>query len=64
MMGKRKPKMVAHYEVTVWNQSNGDIMRYVSDATEAELDELRNYYDDEPWAAVVIDREWEEADEE
>ena len=60
-MGKRKPKTEWHYEVTVWNQTNGDVERKCWDITENELDELRDQYEDEPWLDVVIDREWEEA---
>lgn len=60
MVGKRKPKTEWHYEVTVWNQTNGDIEKYCSDITEQELTDLRDYYEDEPWLDVVIDREWEE----
>ena len=60
-MYKRKPKTEWHYEVTVWNQTNGDVERKFWDITENELDELRDQYEDEPWLDVVIDREWEEA---
>lgn len=60
-MDKRKPKTEWHYEVTVWNQTNGDVERKFWDITENELDELRDQYEDEPWLDVVIDREWEEA---
>lgn len=59
-MTKRKPKLEWHYEVTVWNQANGDVERKFWDITENELDELRDQYEDEPWLDVVIDREWEE----
>jgi hypothetical protein len=63
-MSKRKPKMEWHYEVTVFNQSNGDIEKYISNATEEELQECRDYFSDEPWCEVVIDRSWEEEAEE
>lgn len=56
---KLTPKTEMHYEVTVWNQTNGDIERKVWDATEEELEELREWYEDEPWLEIVIDREWE-----
>lgn len=59
-MGKRKPKTEWHFAVTVWNQTNGDIEEHRSDITEQELTDLREWYADEPWLAVVIDREWEE----
>lgn len=48
-----------YYEVTVWNQTNGDVVRKVWQATESELDELRAWHADEPWLDIVIDREWE-----
>ena len=52
------------YEITVWNQTNGDVERYVREATEAEFAEIRQWYEDEPYCEVVIDSEWEvEADE-
>lgn len=59
-MGGKKPKTEVHFEVTVWNQTNGDIEDHIKDATEEELSELREWYEDEPWCVVVIDREWEE----
>jgi len=52
------------YEVTVWNQSNGDIEKYISNATEEELEECRAYFEEEPWCEVVIDRAWQEDVEE
>lgn len=58
----RFAKVRTHYEVTVWNQTNGDIEKYVRDATEEELNELYDYYEDEPYCEVVIDREWEEVE--
>lgn len=58
-MTKRKPKTQWLYEVTVWNQTNGNVEKYISEATEEELQECRDYFEDEPWCEVVIDREWE-----
>lgn len=52
------------YEITVWNQTTGDVEKYLADATEGELQECRDYFADEPWCEVVIDRHWEvETDE-
>lgn len=48
-----------HFEVTVWNQTNGDIEAKLWDASEEELDALRERFEDQPWCEVVIDREWE-----
>ena len=59
-MAKRKPKMEWHYEVTVWNQTNGDVERKLWNATDEDVEELRERYEDEPWCEIVIDREWEE----
>lgn len=47
------------YEVTVWNQSNGDVEAYRREATEEELAQLQEWYEDEPFCEVVIDNEWE-----
>ncbi|MDB6036041.1 MAG: hypothetical protein JWM16_6379 [Verrucomicrobiales bacterium] len=52
-----------HYEITVWNNTNGDVEKYVADADEKRLAELRDYYEDQPWCEVIIDREWEEEDD-
>ena len=51
---------VTHYEITVWNVTNGDIERKCWDADEDELREVEEMYGDEPLYDVVIDREWEE----
>lgn len=59
-MAKRKPRMETRYEVTVWNNTNGDIEKYIAEATEEQLQECRDWFADEPWLEVVIDREWEE----
>ena len=47
------------YEITVWNQSNGDVVAYRRDATEEELEQMQEWYEDEPFHEVVIDNEWE-----
>lgn len=52
-------KVRMHYEVTVWNTSNGDIEKYMSDATEDELQSCIDYYWDEPMYEVLIDDQWE-----
>lgn len=62
-MTKRKPQMITHYEITVFNQLNGDIERYLRDATQEELDELIEWFAEEPWCEVVIDHQWEEPDD-
>lgn len=62
MMAKKKPKMVMHYEISVWNNVEGDLVKKVWDGTEEELREIEEYYEDEPFYQVIIDREWEEED--
>lgn len=63
-MAKKKPKMVTHYEISVWNNVEGDLVKKLWDASQAELDELEEKYRDEPFYQIVIDREWEEEDDE
>lgn len=55
----RFARVSTHYEVTVWNVTNGDIAKYMRDATEDELAEIEDWYSDESEFEVVIDREWE-----
>lgn len=57
--------MAYRYEVSVWNLVDGDHVKKLWEATEAELDALREWYEDEPFYQVVVDREWgvEEDDE-
>lgn len=52
------------YEITVWNNATGDVVKYARGATEAELADIEEYYGDEPGHEVVIDNEWEEEDDE
>jgi hypothetical protein len=49
-----------HYEISVWDNTDGTVVKYLPDATGRELDDLRDWYSDRPWLEVVIDREWEE----
>lgn len=59
-MAKRKPKMEVRYEISVWNITNGDLVRKLWEATEADRGQIEEQYDDEPFYEIVIDREWEE----
>jgi hypothetical protein len=43
------------YEVTVWNDSNGDIVKKLWEATEDEVDDIRERYEDEPFHSVVVE---------
>lgn len=61
-MSKRKPKPVTRYEISVWNIVNGDHVKKLWEATEKELQEIEDWYGDEPFYQIVIDREWEEED--
>jgi len=56
-----KPARSRRFEISVWNNSNGDLVRKTWDATEADLDEIEEFYLDEPFMVIVIDREWEAA---
>lgn len=48
------------YEISVWNIVEGDLVKKLWEATEAELAEIEERYRDEPFYEVVIDRDWEE----
>lgn len=52
-------KTETRYEITVWNQTNGDVEKFVRSATQAELEEIEDRYGDDPIFEVVIDSEWE-----
>ncbi len=55
----REPKLVMHYEISVWDDE-GDVVRKLWDASEEELAEVREAFADEPRYSIVIDRDWEE----
>jgi hypothetical protein len=52
-----RPKTEVRYEISVWN-FEGDVVRKLWDASEAELEGVRAEFADDP-VDVVIDREWE-----
>lgn len=57
-MGKRKPLEEPEertFEVTVWNMMDGDIVKKAWSATQAEVDEIEEYYGDEPLYSVQIE---------
>lgn len=56
--------MAKRYEVSVWSVVAGDHVKKLWEATEEELDDLYEQYADEPFYDVVVDREWEEDDDE
>jgi hypothetical protein len=56
--------MTMRYEISVWDNTRGDVVKYVRDASEAELEALQDAYADEPGHDVVIDDEWEADDDE
>lgn len=43
------------YEVTVWNDSNGDIVKKLWNATASEVEEVREQYEDEPYYSVQVE---------
>ena len=52
-----------HYELSVWNNVTGDVVRKEWDADDDMYDMLCEEYADEPGHNVVIDNEWETDDE-
>jgi hypothetical protein len=52
-----RPKTEVRYEISVWN-FEGDVVRKLWDASEAELEAVRAEFADDP-VDVVIDRDWE-----
>ena len=55
--------MEAHLEISVWDIVNGDVVKKVWDGSWDDFDELCAAYDD-GIHEVVIDREWEETEDE
>lgn len=55
--------MAPRYEISVWDNVNGDVVKYVRKADEEELSELEDWYNDDGVHQVVIDREWDDGDE-
>jgi hypothetical protein len=47
------------YEISVWNNVEGDVVQKLWDASQDDYDALLEQYEDEPFYEVVIDREWE-----
>ncbi|SCB30697.1 hypothetical protein [Rhizobium lusitanum] len=54
--------MSPRYEITVWDISAGDVVRKERSATEEELRQIEEIFDD-PWHDIVIDDQWEVDDE-
>ncbi len=48
------PSTVRYRTITVWNQTNGDIEKVVRDATERQLREIEEQYD-EPWYDIEVE---------
>lgn len=63
-MPKRNAKTETRYEISVWNIVEGDLVKKVWEGTEAQLQDIEERYGDEPFYDIVIDREWEEEDDE
>jgi hypothetical protein len=47
------------FEISVWNNVEGDVIKKLWDASQDDYDALLEQYEDEPFYEVVIDREWE-----
>lgn len=45
----------ATYEVTVWDLTNGDVVKKLWHASEAELQEVEEYYGNEPMYEIVAE---------
>jgi hypothetical protein len=43
------------YDVTVWNDATGDVVKTLYDASDDEVDEVRERYEDEPFHTVVVE---------
>lgn len=54
-----REKPVHHYEITVWDITNGDIVHKEWDGSEEDLSWCEETYAGEPFFEIVIDREWE-----
>jgi hypothetical protein len=51
------------FEISVWNNVEGDVVKKLWDACQDDYDALLEQYEDEPFYEVVIDREWEADDD-
>jgi hypothetical protein len=55
----RKPKQTyvedePLYNVDIWN-NQGDVVKHFREVTAAEVDDIRDQYEDEPWLDVVVE---------
>jgi len=55
-----KPVRSRRFEISVWDNSNGNLVQKLWNTTGAYLDEIEEFYSDKPFIDVVIDRVWEE----
>lgn len=58
-MPKRKPKPTyvedePLFNVDIWN-NDGDVVKRYWEVTAAEVDDIRDQYEDEPWLNVVVE---------
>jgi hypothetical protein len=42
------------YNVDIWN-CQGDVVRHFREVTAAEVEDIRDQYEDEPWLDVVVE---------
>lgn len=52
---KDEPDPEPTFEVTVWNVTNGDIVKKAWEATSAELAEIEEQYGDEPFYEIQVE---------
>lgn len=49
-----KPEKEPLYNVDIWN-NQGDVVKHFREISAAEVDEIMEEYEDEPWLDVVVD---------
>lgn len=57
MPRKPKPTYVEDeplFNVDIWNHQ-GDVVKHFREVTAAEVDDIRDQYEDEPWLDVVVE---------
>ena len=42
------------FNVDIWN-NQGDVIKHFRDVTAAEVDDIRDQYEDEPWLSVAVE---------
>lgn len=58
MARKPKPTYVEDeplFNVDIWNHNMGDVVKHFREVTAAEVEDIRDQYDDEPGLDVVVE---------